>query len=357
MRPTTIQENISRTAIAQPPGTYRAMQVTNPQAGFELVARAVVAPGPAQVRIAVEACGICHSDSFTREGTMPGVQYPRVPGHEVIGRIDAIGDAVTDWRLGQRVGVGWFGGNCGHCDACRRGLLMQCHSPQIPGLTGDGGYAELMVAHQSALVRIADDLEAAEAAPLLCAGVTTFNGLRNSEARAGDLVAIVGIGGLGHLAIQFAAHMGFVVAAIGRGGDKASLARSLGADHYIDTASVNPSDELKRLGGASLVLATVPNADAMTATLDGLRVGGRLVAVGASPEPINVSPIQLIAGDRSLHGTAAGSSIDSEDTVAFAAKQRVRAMVEVLPLERAAEGYDRMMSGKARFRVVLKVGR
>jgi len=336
---------------------FRAIQVSKPNGPFELVTRNVSEPGAQHVRVRVEACGICHSDSLTVQGLFPGIEYPRVPGHEVIGRIDAVGSGVIGWNIGDRVGVGWFGGNCGRCGPCRRGDLVQCQNPLIPGVTHDGGYAEMMIADRSGLVRIPDDFAAVDAAPLVCAGVTTFNGLRNSGARPGDLVAIIGIGGLGHLAVQFAAHMGFNVAAIGRGRDKEALARSLGAAHYINSAAEDVSTALKNLGGAALVLATVPDAAAMTTAIDGLGVGGVLVAAGVSIDAIHVSPMQLIAGDHTLKGTAVGTAADSEDTVRFAAAQNVRPMTEVLPLERAAEGYERMMSGAARFRVVLTMPR
>jgi D-arabinose 1-dehydrogenase-like Zn-dependent alcohol dehydrogenase len=301
--------------------------------------------------------GICHSDSFTVEGTFPGLGYPRVPGHEIAGVIDALGEAAQPWRVGQRVGVGWYGGHCGHCDRCRRGDFIMCREGRISGITYDGGYAEYMVAPVQALALIPDELAAAEAGPLLCAGITTYNALRNSGARAGDLMAILGIGGLGHLAVQFAAKMGFHTVAIARGGDKAELARKLGAHHYIDSRAENVAERLTALGGASVVLATVTNAKAMSAVVEGLGVGGKLLVVGASPEPIEVSPFQLIGQRRSIQGWPAGVAADSEDTLRFSALSGVRPMLENYPLERAAEAYARMMSGEARFRVVLDVSK
>jgi D-arabinose 1-dehydrogenase-like Zn-dependent alcohol dehydrogenase len=306
------------------------------------------------VRVKIEACGICHSDAMTKEGLWAGIQYPRVPGHEIAGVIDALGAAVAGWAKGQRVGVGWHGGHCGYCDSCRRGDFVTCQVAfQIPGISYDGGYAEYMIAPAGALALIPDGLSPIDAAPLMCAGVTTFNPLRHSGARPGDLVAILGIGGLGHLGIQFAAKMGFSTVAIARGVDKEPLAKKLGAEFYIDSKTQDPAAELLKLGGAKIILATVTNGDAMSAVLGGLGVNGKLIIVGAAAEPLQVPGIPLLMGRRSILGWPAGSSIDSQDTLAFSAQSGVRSMNEVFPLERAAEAYDHMMSGKARFRAVL----
>ena len=337
--------------------TMRAVQVSQPNTRLELVERDVPEPRAGQARVRVQACGVCHSNSFTVEGTFPGISYPRVPGHEIAGVIDALGDATQPWKVGQRVGVGWYGGHCGHCDRCRRGDFLTCREGRISGISYDGGYAEYMVAPVQALALVPDELAAVEAGPLLCAGITTYNALRNSGARAGDLVAILGIGGLGHLAVQFAAKMGLHTVAIARGGDKAELARKLGAHHYIDSRAENVAERLTALGGASVVLATVTNAKAMSAVVDGLGVGGKLLVVGASPEPIEVSPFQLIGQRRAIQGWPSGVAANSEDTLAFSALSGVRPMIELYPLERAADAYDRMMSGEARFRVVLDVGK
>lgn len=336
--------------------TYRAVQVSGPKAGLELVERPIAEPRPGEARIRVQACGICHSDVFTVEGLFPGIAYPRVPGHEVAGTIDALGGDTMPWRVGQRVGVGWYGGHCGHCDRCRRGDFVTCRNARVPGIGYDGGYAEYMIAPVQALALIPDELSAVEAGPLLCAGITTYNALRHSGARAGDLVGILGIGGLGHLAVQFAVRMGFRTVAIARGGDKAELARKLGAHEYIDSRAENVAERLSSLGGAAMVLATVTHAPAMSAVVDGLGVGGKLLVVGASAEPIEVSPLQLIGARRSIQGWPSGVAADSEDTLAFSALSGVRPMIETYPLERAAEGYARMMSGEARFRVVLQIG-
>ena len=336
----------------------RLVQVTRPNGPLEIVEREIPEPGAGQVRIKVEACGICHSDSMTKEGLWPGIQYPRVPGHEVAGIIDAVGAAVAGWKEGQRVGVGWHGGHCGYCDSCRRGDFVTCQiAPQVPGIAYDGGYAEYMIAPASALARIPEGLSAVDAGPLMCAGITTFNSLRNSGARPGDLVAILGIGGLGHLGIQFAAKMGFRTVAIARGMDKEPLARKLGAWSYIDSKTQDPAAELLKLGGAKVVLATVTSGDAMSATLGGLGVNGKLIILGAAAEPLQVPGIPLLLGRRSIMGWPSGSSIDSQDTLSFSMLTGVRAMNEVFPLERAAEAYEHMMSGKARFRVVLTTGR
>ena len=316
----------------------RLVQVTRPNGPLEMVEREIPEPGAGQVRIKVEACGICHSDSMTKEGLWPGIQYPRVPGHEIAGVVDAVGAAVAGWKEGQRVGVGWHGGHCGYCDSCRRGDFVTCQvAPQVPGIAYDGGYAEYMIAPASALAGIPEGLSAVDAGPLMCAGITTFNSLRNSGARPGDLVAILGIGGLGHLGIQFAAKMGFRTVAIARGMDKEPLARKLGAWSYIDSKTQDPAAELLKLGGAKVVLATVTSGDAMSATLGGLGVNGKLVILGAAAEPLQVPGIPLLLGRRSIMGWPSGSSIDSQDTLSFSLLTGVRAMNEVFPLERAAE--------------------
>jgi D-arabinose 1-dehydrogenase-like Zn-dependent alcohol dehydrogenase len=331
-----------------------AVQVTKANGPFEILEREIPEPGAGQVRIKVDACGICHSDSFTKEGTWPGIQYPRVPGHEIAGTIDAVGTGVVGWTPGQRVGVGWHGGHCGYCDSCRRGDFVTCQVAfQVPGIAYDGGYAEYVVVPNGALALIPDGLSPVDAAPLMCAGVTTFNSLRNSGARPGDLVAILGIGGLGHLGVQFAAKMGFKTIAIARGTDKEPLARKLGASHYIDSKTQDAAVELQKLGGAKVVLATVTSGDAMSATLGGLGVNGKLVVLGAAVEPLQVPGIPLILGRRSILGWPSGCSIDSQDTLTFSKLTGVRAMTEVFPLERAAEAYEHMMSGRARFRAVL----
>ena len=335
----------------------RSVQVSKPNGPLEIVERDIPDPGVAKVRIKVQACGICHSDSMMKEGLFPGVQYPRVPGHEVAGIIDEVGKDVVEWKPGQRVAVGWHGGHCGHCESCRRGDFVTCRYAQIPGFTYDGGYADYMIAPTEALASISHELSATEAAPLMCAGITTYNALRNSGARVGDVVAILGIGGLGHLGIQFAAKMGFNTVAIGRARDKEEeLVKNLGARQYIDNRSQNAVEELNKLGGAKVILATVPSGKAMTEILGGLAVNGKLVIIGASDEPIQVPTSLMILGRRSLIGWPAGTSIDSQDTLSFSVLSGVRSMNEVFPLERAAEAYDLMMSGKARFRCVLTTG-
>ncbi len=337
--------------------TMRVAQVSQPNGPLELVTCEIPDPGAGSVRVKVEACGICHSDAMTKTGAWPGIQYPRVPGHEVAGIIDAIGAGVAGWTRGQRVGVGWYGGHCGYCESCRRGDFVTCQiAAQVSGITFDGGYAEYMIAPAAALALIPEGLSAVDAGPLMCAGVTTFNSLRNSGARPGDLVAVLGIGGLGHLGVQFAAKMGFKTVAIARGKDKEPLARKLGAWRYIDSQAQDAAAELAKLGGAKIILATVTSGKAMSAVLGGLGVNGKLVVLGAAFEPIEVSPLLLIGGRRSVVGWPSGSSIDSQDTLAFSTLSGVRAMTEVYPLERAAEAYERMMSGKARFRAVLAVG-
>jgi D-arabinose 1-dehydrogenase-like Zn-dependent alcohol dehydrogenase len=331
----------------------RVVQVAEPNAPFELVERPTPEPGPREVRIKVEACGICYSDSYVVTGTYPGVKYPAVPGHEIAGRIDAVGSDVTGWQVGQRVGVGWFGGACGTCPRCRRGDFITCENLKTPGIHFDGGYAEYMLAPVEALASIPDGLDAAEAAPLLCAGITTFNALRNSAARAGDLVAIQGIGGLGHLGVQFASRMGFHTIAIARGPDKEKLARDLGAHAFIDSEAQDPAAALMALGGAKVILATATSAKSMTPLIDGLGTDGTLIVVGASPEAIEVNPYHVIGARRGVRGWPSGSSADSEDTLRFSALAGVAPMIETFPLTRAAEAYERMLSGKARFRVVL----
>lgn len=330
----------------------KAAQITTPGGSFEIVERDIPQPGPGTVRIKVQACGVCHSDSIVKEGHMPGIQYPRVPGHEVVGLIDAVGPGVTTLHPGQRVGVGWHGGQCGVCDNCRRGDFFACETGQITGLTFDGGYAQFMIATQSAVARLPDELSALEAAPLMCAGITTYNALRNSDAKPGDLVAVLGLGGLGHLGVQFAAKMGFKTVAIARGQDKEALARELGAVHYIDSQAGDPGAELLKMGGARVILATVTEGSAMAAVQGGLGVHGTLLILGAAPS-ITLSPLNLLQGRRSVKGWYSGTSIDSQDTLAFSALTGVRSMNEVYPLSQVNEAYERMMSGKARFRVVL----
>jgi D-arabinose 1-dehydrogenase-like Zn-dependent alcohol dehydrogenase len=333
----------------------RAVQVSQPKAPFEIVEREIPEPGPGSVRIKVQACGICHSDTLTREGTFPLVTYPRVPGHEVVGVVDAVASGVARWTPGQRVGVGWHGGNCGYCDSCRRGDFFACRTfTAITGITYDGGYAEYMVARADALAAVPSELSPVEAAPLMCAGVTTFNCLRNSGARPGELVAVLGLGGLGHLGVQFAARAGFRAVAIARGKDKESLARELGARHYIDSQAQDPAAELRNLGGAKVVLATVTNGDAMAAVVGGLGANGTLMVIGAAPS-LTVSPGHLIGGCLSVKGWYSGTSIDSQDTLAFSVLAGVRSMNETFPLERVADAYERMLSGRARFRVVLTI--
>jgi D-arabinose 1-dehydrogenase-like Zn-dependent alcohol dehydrogenase len=331
----------------------RTVQVSGANAPFELVVRDIPDPGPRQVRIKVQACGICHSDSFTKMGAFPGIQFPRVPGHEVVGQLDAVGPDVPDWKPGARVGVGWHGGHCGHCASCRRGDFITCATGQIPGISYDGGYADYMIAPFEALAAIPDELSSAEAAPLLCAGITTFNALRHSGAGPGELVAVLGIGGLGHLGVQFAAKMGCHTVAIARGSDKEQLARQLGAQHYIDSTAQNVSSELTKLGGVRVILATVTDAKSMSGAVGGLGIDGKLIVIGASMQPIEVLPLALIGARRSISGWPSGTASDSEDTMDFSVLSDIRPLIETYPLERAAEAYERMMSGKARFRVVL----
>jgi D-arabinose 1-dehydrogenase-like Zn-dependent alcohol dehydrogenase len=335
----------------------RVAQVSSPNGPFEIVEREIPEPGPGSVRIKVQACGICHSDSMVKEGSFPGVQYPRVPGHEIAGVIDAVGPGVAAWTAGQRVGVGWHGGHCGYCESCRRGDFFACRTAtRITGLTHDGGYGEYMVAPAESVALMPEELSPVEAAPLMCAGITTFNALRNSGARPGEIVAVLGLGGLGHLGVQFAAKMGFRTVGIARGKDKEALALKLGAWRYIDSRAQDPAAELAKLGGAKVILATVTSGEAMSATIGGLAIHGTLLVIGAA-HSLEVPPLQLLMGCRSVKGWYSGTSIDSQDTLAFSVHAGVRSMNEVFPLERVTEAYDRMMSGDARFRVVLTMGR
>jgi propanol-preferring alcohol dehydrogenase len=322
---------------------------------MEVVERELTAPPPGKVRIRVEACGVCHSDSATVDGIFPGVTYPRVPGHEAAGRIDALGDGVQVWAVGQRVGVGFLGGPCGHCEFCRGGDLVNCRNQEYTGIHHDGGYAEVMTAKASGLMAIPDDLSSADAARLLCAGITTFSALRNSPARPGDLVAVLGIGGLGHLGVQYARYMGFEVVAIARGADKAELAKKLGAHHYIDSAATDPAGALQELGGAKVILVTASGGKAVGATFMGLRPGGVSIVLGVGPEPIEASSMDLIFGSRKLEGALTGDPATGDATLRFSALSGVSAMIETAPLEQAAAAYAKMMAGKARFRMVLTV--
>src|SRR3984885_3622507 len=331
----------------------KAAQVPKPGADFEIVEREIPNPGARQVRIKVQACGVCHSDELTKDGHWLGIQYPRVPGHEITGIVDEVGAGVSEWKKGQRVGVGWHGGHDETCLYCRRGDFRNCVNMQIPGISYDGGYQQYMVAPANAVVGMPDGLGDVEAAPLLCAGITTYNALRRSGAMPGDLVAIQGIGGLGHLGIQFANKFGYKVAAIGRGSENAALAKKLGANVYIDSKATNAAEALQKMGGAQVILATAPSSKAMSDLIDGLGPNGKLIVVGATFDPIEVTPIQLISGSRTIQGWAAGTAADSEDTLRFAELTGVRPMIETYPLEKAAEAYARMLSGKAQFRVVL----
>jgi D-arabinose 1-dehydrogenase-like Zn-dependent alcohol dehydrogenase len=336
--------------------TMRAMQVREAGADFELVEREVPEPGFGEALVRVHACGVCHSDSFAKEGGYPGVSHPLVPGHEIAGVLEALGDGVQGWEVGQRVGVGWFGGNCGYCEWCRRGSLIDCENMEIPGITMDGGYADYVVVRASAMASMPDDLDDEEAAPLLCAGITTYNALRHSGARGGDRVAVLGVGGLGHLGVQFAAKLGFETVAIARGTAKEELARKLGAHQYIDSTAGDPGQALAGLGGADVILSTVTSAEAMGAVFGGLRPQGRLVVVGAAMDPIPVPAAMLIGGGKTIAGHASGTSRDSEDTLNFSVLSDVRPMIETVPLERAGEAYEKMMSGEARFRMVITTG-
>lgn len=331
----------------------KVAQVSQPGSPFELVEREIPQPGQGQVRIQVMACGICHSDVFTKENAFPGIEYPRVPGHEVAGVVDEVGPGVAAWQKGQRVGVGWHGGHCGNCVNCRRGDFINCVDLKVTGIHYDGGYEEYMVAPQNAIAALPDGISFEEAAPLLCAGITTYNSLRHSGALPGDLVAVEGIGGLGHLALQYASKFGFKVAAISRGPENAALATKLGAHHYIDSRATNVAEELQKIGGVRVILATAPTGKSKSTLVDGLATDGKMVVVGASQEPIEVSPIQLIHGRRTIQGWPSGAPADSEDTLRFSVLSGVRPMIEKFPLERANEAYDRMITGKAEFRAVL----
>lgn len=330
-----------------------AAQISQPGAGFQMVQREIPEPGHGEVRVKVQACGVCHSDVLTAEGSWPGIEYPRVPGHEVAGIIDDIGPGVSAWKKGQRVGVGWHGGHDNTCRECRRGDFRNCRNVKVAGISYDGGYQQYMLAPVEALVSIPDTLSDSEAAPLLCAGITTYNALRHSGAMPGDVVAVQGIGGLGHLGVQFANKFGYNVAAIGRGSENATFAKRLGANVYIDSKATNAAEELQKLGGARVILATAPNSKAMSELIDGLGPNGKLVVIGATFDPIEVAPVQLINGSRTIQGWAAGTPANSEDTLRFAELTGVRPMIEIYPLEKAAEAYARMLSGKAQFRVVL----
>jgi D-arabinose 1-dehydrogenase-like Zn-dependent alcohol dehydrogenase len=331
----------------------KAAQISKAGGNFELVERNIPDLSRAQVRIKVEACGICHSDALVKEGYWPGIQYPRVPGHEIAGRIDSVGADVTNWQPGQRVGVGWHGGHCFVCEYCRRGDFILCRNEKVTAIHFDGGYAEYVIVPSEAVAAIPDDLPAAEAAPLMCAGITVFNSLRNAGNHPGDLVAVQGVGGLGHLGIQYAHQMGFRTVAVGRGQDKEPLARKLGASLYIDSGTGNASEALQKLGGARLILATAPDSKSISSMVDGLAPGGKLLVIGASFEPLTITPIQLIGARRTIQGWPSGTAKDSEDTLAFSAQTGIRPMIERYPLEKAAEAYDQMISGRARFRVVL----
>jgi D-arabinose 1-dehydrogenase-like Zn-dependent alcohol dehydrogenase len=334
----------------------RAMQVAEAGGDFELVEREIPQPGFGEALVRVHACGVCHSDIFAKEGGYPGVSHPLVPGHEIAGEIASLGDGVHGWEVGQRVGVGWFGGNCGYCEWCRRGLLIDCENMEIPGITVDGGYADYVVVRAGAMASMPTELPAEEAAPLLCAGITTYNALRHSGATGGDRVAVLGVGGLGHLGVQFAVKLGFHTVAIARGTEKESLARKLGAHEYVDSTAGDPGRALSELGGADVILSTVTSSEAMAAVFGGLRPRGKLLVVGAAMEPLPIPAAVLIGGNKSIAGHASGTSRDSEDTLAFTVLSGVRPMIETMPLERAAEAYEKMASGQARFRMVITTG-
>jgi len=334
----------------------KVAQVSKAGGPFEIVERDIPQPAPGQVRMKVEACGICHSDSLVKQGLYPGLQFPRVPGHEISGRIDAVGAGVTQWKRGQRVGVGWHGGHCFVCEYCRRGDFILCQNGKVTGISFDGGYGEYTIIPTEAVAALPDELSAEEAAPLLCAGITVFNGMRNSGARGGDLVAVQGIGGLGHLGVQYARQMGFHTVAIGRGGDKEPLARKLGAHAYLDSGATDAAAELRKLGGARLILATAPDATSISAIVGGLAGNGKLLIVGVPHEPISVSVMQIVSGKNALQGWASGSAMDSEDTLRFSALSGVKPMIEKYPLAKVAEAYDQMISGRVRFRAVLTMG-
>jgi D-arabinose 1-dehydrogenase-like Zn-dependent alcohol dehydrogenase len=342
---------MATTRVAVAP--MKAAQISKAGGDFEIVEREIPKPGPGEVRIKVLACGVCHSDMFTKEGAWPGIQYPRVPGHEVAGIIDELGAGISEWKEGQRAGVGWHGGHDGTCLQCRRGDFGNCRNLKIAGISYDGGYQQYMLAPVEALTAISESLSDVEAAPLLCAGITTYNALRHSSAMPGDLVAVLGIGGLGHLGIQFANRFGYKVAAIGRGSESAALAKKLGASVYIDNSTTNAAEALQKLGGAQVILATAPSSKAMSEVIDGLGPNGKLMVIGASMDPIAVTPVQLISGSRGIQGWASGTPTDAEDTLNFSVLTGVRPMIETYPLEKAAEAYARMMSGDAQFRVVL----
>ena len=342
---------MATTEVAVAP--MKVAQISAPGADFQIVEREIPTPDAGHVRIKVQACGVCHSDVLTKEGAWPGIEYPRVPGHEVVGIIDEVGAGVSEWTKGQRVGVGWHGGHDGTCLSCRRGDFINCRNMKIAGISYDGGYQEYMVAPVEALAAVPESLNDAEAAPLLCAGITTFNALRHSNASPGDLVAVQGVGGLGHLGIQFANKFGYRVAAVGRGAENAALAKKLGAHVYIDSKATKAAEELQKLGGAQVILATAPSAKAISSLIDGLGPNGTLMIIGADVEPIEVTPLQLISGSRTIQGWASGTATDSEDTLRFAELTGVRPMIETYPLEKAAEAYARMLSGDAQFRVVL----
>ena len=332
--------------------TYKAVEVSAP-GKLGVVERIIPEPGPGQVRIRVEACGICHTDAATVMGIYPGLTLPRVPGHEVVGRIEALGSGVSRWKIGQRVGVGLIAGEDGVCEPCRRGDIVNCQNPVTPGVTVDGGYAEVMIAEARGISSVPDELTSAEAAPLLCAGITTYNALRNAGLRGGDLVAVQGIGGLGHLGVQFARHMGFRTVAIGRGRDKERLAKDLGAHVYIDAAAEDAAAVLQRMGGARAILATGTSGSAMGSLVPGLATNGKLIVVGVPQDPIQLNAFPLVFGGRSIHGSLTGTPIDGEDTLAFSVLENVRPTIETVPLEQAADAYARMLEGKARFRMVL----
>ncbi|HXZ42682.1 MAG TPA: alcohol dehydrogenase [Terriglobales bacterium] len=342
-----------KVAVKPAAAPMKVAQISKPGADFEIVDREIPEPGAREVRIKVQACGVCHSDVLTKEGIWPGIQYPRIPGHEVAGVVDELGAGVSEWNKGQRVGVGWHGGHDGTCRECRRGDFGNCRNAKVCGISYDGGYQQYMLAPAQALAAIPETLSDVDAAPLLCAGITTYNALRHSGALPGDLVAVQGIGGLGHLGIQFANKFGYKVAAIGRGSENAPLAKKLGASLYIDSQSANAAEALQKLGGAQVILATAPSSKAMSALIDGLGPNGKLMVIGATFDPIEVTPIQLITGSRTIQGWAAGTPADSEDTLRFAELTGVRPMIETYPLEKAGDAYARMMSGKAQFRVVL----
>ncbi|MDC7995412.1 alcohol dehydrogenase [Altibacter sp. HG106] len=331
----------------------KAVQVKEAGGDFHLVDLEKPSPKANEIRIKVEACGICHSDNFVKQGGFPGLEYPRVPGHEVVGFIDAIGDGVSNWKKGQRVGVGWHGGHCFTCESCRRGDFITCENAKVCGISYDGGYAEYMCAPQEAVASVPDELSSEEAAPLLCAGITVFNAMRNSHVRPGDTVAVQGIGGLGHLALQYAHKMGMKTVALSHGADKEELAKELGAHHYINTSQNDGAEALQKLGGAHLIVATAPHADAISSVIDGLAIDGRIICIGATPDPIEVSPMQLLMHRKGITGWPSGTAMDSEDTLNFSAMTNSKPMIETFPLEKVSEAFDKMLNNKARFRVVL----